>query len=149
MVFHFPQHKIHMNFNLQINNIPVEKTSEFNFLGLQIHETLSWTPHINKISNKLSCIIGILKRLRNSIPLSGLLLICNSLFLPHLNYSILAWGHSCERIFKLQKKAVRLICNTNFYAHTEPLFKQLNILKVHDILYLKAQIGRASCRERV
>ena len=104
MIFHFSNRKVDINLNLQINNIPVEKTSEFNFLGLQIHETLSWTPHINMISNKLSRIVGILKRLRHYIPLTGLLLIYNSLFLPHLNYSILAWGHSCDRVFKLQKR---------------------------------------------
>ena len=66
-----------------------------------------------------------------------LLLIYNSLFLSHLNYCILAWGFSCERIFILQKKAVRLICSEKFNAHTDPLFKKLNILKVHDIFQLR------------
>ena len=138
MVFHFPQRKLHLNLNLKINNIPIDNVNQFNFLGLQIQENLSWTPHINKIANKLSRVTGTLKRLCNYIPTSALLLIYNSLFVPHLNYSLLAWGHSCERISKLQKKAVRLICNTHFLAHTEPLFKRLSILKVRDILRLKA-----------
>ena len=55
-----------------------------------------------------------------------------------LNYCILAWGFSCDRIFILQKKAVRLVCSETFYAHTDPLFKKLNTLKVHDIFKLRA-----------
>ena len=62
----------------------------------------------------------------------------NSLFLPHIYYSILAWGYSCDRISKLQKTAIRLICSTQFHAHTEPLFKELNILKISDLMHLKA-----------
>ena len=41
-------------------------------------------------------------------------------------------------MFKLQKKVVRLICKTRYNAHTDPLFKQLNLLKIQDILKLKA-----------
>ena len=60
----------------------------------------------------------------------------NTLILPHLNYGILAWGFDCSRLFKLQKKAMRIICCSKFNAHTEPLFKKLNILKVEDLLKL-------------
>ena len=66
------------------------------------------------------------------------MLIYNSLFLPHINYCILAWGFSSDRIFLLQKQAIRLICSANFIAHTEPLFKQLNTLKVNDIMKVRA-----------
>ena len=32
-----------------------------------------------------------------------------------------------------KKKLVRIITNTNYYAHASPLFKQLKILKVEDL----------------
>ena len=138
MIFHFPQRKIDLTLDLKIDNIPISKTSEFNFLGLVIHDNLNWRPHMNKIGNKLSKLIGIFKRLHKYLPTNTLLLMYNSLFLPHLNYSILAWGYSCDRIFKLQKSAIRLICHAKYNSHTDPLFKSLNILKVHDLLKLKA-----------
>ena len=53
------------------------------------------------------------------------MLIYNSLFLPHLNYSILAWGFTSDRILVLQKQAIRLISSAGFRAHTEPLYKEL------------------------
>ena len=58
----------------------------------------------------------------------------NSLFQPHSNYCLLAWGYNPGHIFKLQKKVIRLVCKTKYNAHTDPLFKQLNILKLSDLL---------------
>ncbi len=60
----------------------------------------------------------------------------NSLNLSHINYGILAWGHDCKRIFKLQKKSVRIISVRKYNAHTEPIFKDLNFLKIGDIYTL-------------
>ncbi len=57
--------------------------------------------------------------------------------LSYLNYGILAWGHACNRIMKLQKKAVRIVQLSSFNAHTEPIFKTLELLKVEDILRLQ------------
>ena len=45
----------------------------------------------------------------------------NSLILPHLQYCILSWGFKSDRIFKLQKRAVRIITYSKYNAHTEPL----------------------------
>ena len=55
------------------------------------------------------------------------------MILPHLNYGILCWGSPEHRIFTLQKKAVRIISRAKYNAHTSPLFKSLNLLKIHDI----------------
>ena len=38
-----------------------------------------------------------------------------------------------KKIFKLQKKAIRMISLAKYNAHTEPLFKTLNLLKINDI----------------
>ena len=60
----------------------------------------------------------------------------NSLVLSHLNYGILLWGFNGERIFKLQKKVVRVITLNKYNAHTDPIFRNLNILKLNDIFTL-------------
>ena len=60
-------------------------------------------------------------------------MIYNALILSRINYGILAWGYQCERIFKLQKRAVCLITLAKFNTHSEPIFKSLNLLKVQDI----------------
>ena len=48
----------------------------------------------------------------------------------------MVWVFSCNRIFKLQKKAIRITYLTKYNAHTEPLFKKLKILNVTDMLKL-------------
>ena len=54
---------------------------------------------------------------------------------PHLDYGILVWGQSPQtiRLEKLQKKSVRLITNSSYNAHTEPIFGSQKILRVADI----------------
>ena len=53
-MFHYRQRKIDSLIpNLKINSVPIERVTEFNFLGLTIDEQLSWSPHIQKISNKI------------------------------------------------------------------------------------------------
>ena len=54
----------------------------------------------------------------------------NSLIMPYLQYCVLSWGFMSDRIFKLQKRAVRIITCSKYNAHTEPLLKTLNMLKL-------------------
>ena len=72
-------------------------------------------------------------RLKNFLPTHILRLLYNSLILPHLQYSILAWGFKMGRLEKLQKRAVRIITRSKYNSHTDPLFKKLNLLKVNDL----------------
>ena len=60
----------------------------------------------------------------------------SSLFLPHINYDILIWGHNNERIEKLQKRAVRFITQSKYLTHTDPFVIKLNLLKIQDIFKL-------------
>ena len=48
--------------------------------------------------------------------------------------SIVFWT-ACrvDKIVKLQKRAIRVICNKPYRYHTEPLFKAENILNIHDL----------------
>jgi hypothetical protein len=139
MIFHLPQ--THRNkipdLNICLNNIQLEKVNEFNFLGITVDETLSWKPHITKVCNKISRSIGVIKRLNKFLPVESLVTLYNSLILPHINYGLLAWGHKYERVFKLQKRAVRSIINTKYNAHCYPIFKTLKLLSVKDIFKIQ------------
>ena len=53
---------------------------------------------------------------------------------PH---GILLWGHEATRIYKLYKKAVRTISMSKYNAHTEPIFKKLQFLKLNNIFKLQ------------
>ena len=132
MIFHNYQQQITMP-NIFIDNVAIECVPNFNFLGIHFNQHLSWKPHITHISNLITKSVGVLNRLKNILPTSIKLMIYNALILSRINSGILAWGYQCERIFKLQKRAVRLITLAKFNAHSEPIFKSLNLLKVQDI----------------
>ena len=108
MIFHNYQQQITMP-NIFIDNVAIECVPNFNFLGIHFNQHLSWKPHITHISNLITKFVGVLNRLKNILPTSIKLMIYNALILSRINYGILAWGYQCERIFKLQKRAVRLI----------------------------------------
>ena len=132
MMFHTPNKKV-KTINIKIMNIQIECVDHFNLLGINLDKNLSWKYHIDTISNKISRSIGLLSRLKFTLPLHIKLMIYNSLILSYINYGILNWGFHCERINKLQKKAVRIITNSKYNAHAEPLLKKLNLLNVNDI----------------
>ena len=57
-----------------------------------------------------------------------------ALIQSHILYGLLIWGNSrhINTITKSQKRSIRIINGKSYRYHTEPLFKQCNILKVSD-----------------
>ena len=137
MVFHMPQKK--MLPILRINGTIVEFVDNFVFLGITINKHLNWNHHNTDVANKIVKTVGILNTLKIYLPLNILRIICNSLILPHLNYGILLWDtkqNKTKQIQVIQKRAVRILTGSKYNSHTEPLFKQTNLLKVNDICKL-------------
>ena len=134
MIFHHQQRRIDTLIpDLKLDSQPIEYVSEFNFLGLTLDEHLSWKPHVQKVANKTSRTIGILRRLKNIIPISVLRTLYNTLILPHFHYCILSWGFRMGRLKLLQKRAVRVMSGSRYNAHTDPLFKKLHLVKLSDL----------------
>ena len=107
------------------------------YLGLTIDNKLNFNVHVGKIANKISKTIGVMYKLRKLAPDYVLLQLYYTLIYPYLIYANLVWGGTHEVYLKglklLQKKVVRIICNSDYLAHTDPLFFSLNILKISDI----------------
>ena len=70
-----------------------------------------------------------------------MLILYNSLISSQLNYGLFVYNGLCrskaDRLEILQKKAVRIVTKSNFIAHTDPLFRQLNVLKIKDMFKVK------------
>ena len=108
----------------------------FLFLGLNINKNLNRKNHIDCISIKISKTIGIMKRLRHVIPFDVLVMLFNTLILPHINYCILAWGYQSDKILLFQKKCLRVITGSIFFANSDPLFKAIGFLRVEDLFVI-------------
>ena len=121
---------------LKLNGKTIFESKKIKYLI--VDNRLSWNFHIHELCKKLSRIIGILFRLKKmNSPKSILSSIYFALFKSQISYGLMAWGTACKyltgKILLLQKRAVRIISNARFNDHTEPLFKQLQILKLSDL----------------
>ena len=81
--------------------------------------------------------LGVMNRLKRYLPMAAIKLMYDSLILSHLQFGITCWGFDWNRIFKLQKRAMRIMTNKKFNAHTEPIFKELKMLKIKDIFNIQ------------
>ena len=75
--------------NIKIYITYLQCIDNFNFLGLTFNKHLGWADHVNKLSNKICKIIGIMNKLKFQLPQNILLTIYNSLILSQLNYCLL------------------------------------------------------------
>ena len=99
---------------------------------------LNWKRHSGKICNECTKMIVMLSRLKYVLPLGIKIMQYNSLILPHIHYCIMAWGYKGIRLLKIQKKkTVRIISLSGYCTHSQPLFKQLIVLKIADQLCLQ------------
>ena len=112
----------------------IEQLKTVKFLGVLIDEDMKWKSHISNILTNVSRNVGIINKMRDYLPQHILLLLYNSLVLPHLNYCIILWGccnkYLLERLYKLQKRAVRIVTQSSYLSHSKPLFIRLRILPI-------------------
>ena len=92
---------------------------------------------MKKVSAKISRSLGIIKRVRNFLPIQALKSLYNALIVPHLNYGLKLWGPRSKAVALIQKRAIRVITKSKFFAHTSPLFKQHKLLKLEDMYKLQ------------
>ena len=75
-----------------------KKVKFVKYIGLMIHDKLVWDQHIDYISSKITCGIGILKHIRHFIPRDSLLLLYHTLTEPCFRYCSIVWGQCGETL---------------------------------------------------
>ena len=125
---------------IKLNGTKLIPTDNIKYLGVYLDETLSGFAHNDVLSKKLYIANSMLARSRDYLSINELKSIYHSIFSSHLNYACQIWGLSdtkyTDKIFKIQKNAVRIMTRAGFNANTSPIFNTLEILKVHDQISL-------------
>ena len=126
------QRRVYLSDNpsLIIDNFPIEQVSSTKSLGVHIDENLSWNTHIDCVCKKISSALGLIKRIRNFVPLHTLLNIFNGLVKPQFDYCSTVWGccsnSLADKLQKLQNRAARILLSAPYDARTADLFGRLN-----------------------
>lgn len=124
------------------NNNKSDLIEHVKLLGLHIDYQLKWSAHTEKLAKKLKTVIFQLRRLSNLVNHKTLVLFYHAYFASLLSYGVVFWGNSCEaeRIFKLQKQAIRILSGKPRFHTCRELFKELNILTLYGIYVLNCLI---------
>ena len=135
--------------SLNIDGNIIQERTETKFLGVILDNQLNWHAHVKHISSKISKSVAIIRMLRDTFPKYILKTLYLTLVYPYLNYCNLIWGSAYAStlipLVILQKKCIRLICNADFLAHTNPLFKSTKLLKLNQIHEINCAIFLYKC----
>ena len=136
--------------NIQISildNQNIVKVKETNFLGVILDENLNWKSEISHVAKKVAKSIGIISRCSFFFPKTSLRMLYYSLIYPYFYYCNIIWASTnLRRLVILQKRIIRIINKSHFNVHTDPIFKDLGILKFNDIHLLQLGQFMYSCK---
>ena len=141
IVFRSSNKKPKYDVKITMNNKSIEQVRKTNFLGIIIDEYLTWNDHIAKVANRIIRASSIAAKVRHFLNRNAIKLIYYALVYSYLIYGNLIWGNTyktrIQKIMNIQKKNVRLMTYKSYSEHTEPIFKNLNLLdifKMNDFL---------------
>ena len=117
---------------------PDKDCRAYKLLGVYLDEFLSLDAHTNYLIKKLNRSMYCIRMAKNNLNYKGLRALYFALIHSHLNYCPIILNCTSasnkNKIFKIQKKAIRLITNSTYNAHTTPLFLQHKILPYDKII---------------
>ena len=131
-----------VNLKIMADGIELKQVQCVKFLGLYIDENLNWTQHVNHVLTKLSQNKFLLNTTKHILPVWSKRTLYYAQIYSHLSYGIFLWGPMLiaslkKRLFTVQKACVRIITNSTYNATTSPIFKELMLLKLDDIIELE------------
>uniref|UniRef100_A0A1B6MJK2 Reverse transcriptase domain-containing protein n=1 Tax=Graphocephala atropunctata TaxID=36148 RepID=A0A1B6MJK2_9HEMI len=119
----------------------LEEVTVAKYLGVTIDESLSWTPHIDLLCNKLSVSLFVIRRIKNICDVDTAKIAYYSLFETHLRYGIEVWGATTrgnlERVLLLQKRAIRILGDLQSRETCRSKYKDLKLLTVVNLYILE------------
>ena len=126
---------------IAIGEHKLEQVEQIKYLGVIFDKKLSWKTPFKHLCSKLSSGSWALQKLRNYVDIQTLKTVYYSLLYSHSQYCISTWGVASagvlDSLYKFQKRKIKIITESPYKAHTTPLFKKLNMLKINDICKLE------------
>ena len=128
--------------HLEIDQQEIENVTTFKFLGLNVCADLTFKHHYEIIRKKLLQSVFILRQLSQFLPLTCLRTLYYAYFHLHLTYCLIVCYPMLGRVnrdnlYKLQKRAIRIINGALPLQHCMPLFKSEGIVTINDQIFIE------------
>ena len=142
IIFRPKRKELNYNGTLKLGNYTIDKVQHIKFLGVYIDEFLDWELQIKKILVKMAAGNYSLKMIKNLLPKNLKKLVYFANIQSHVSYALSAWGpmvkaKDLKNIQIQQNRAIRSICNVGRRAILSGLYKNLNILKIEELIKME------------
>lgn len=134
---------LHRNLDVSIfNGSDITFCNSVKMLGITFDRYLDWENHIDSLCNKLRSNCYGLRFMSLHCSRAVLMSLYYANFHSHLRYGITNWGNSTHinRVFILQKYAIRIIAGLGFRESCRTTFKNLKILTAAGVYILEVCI---------
>ena len=130
------------DFKLKMYSRYLSIVSHVKILGLYIDNNLTWRKHVEYICNGVSCLVGLLYRIKNYLNYESKVLFYNSYIISRIDYCLTIWGNApkdaLEPLFRLQKRAARIVLNVPVETSSISCFNSLHWMSIYQrVVYLK------------
>ena len=132
-----PNKWAHCQLKVKLNGKRLCWTSSAKYRGIKINQYLNWQDHIKNIAIKLNKANAMLYKVRQFDNERTSISVYHATFDSHLNY---AWGQTkslINRVFIIQKKAIRTINFEGKFDHSSSLFSDCNIIKLPEKSFIE------------
>lgn len=140
----FGNKRFEENYMISINGMNINRVYVTKFLGVHIDSKLNWNEHISVIKTKVAKNVSIMNRVKHCLINSALYSLYCTLILPYLNYCCEIWGNTYKSrihpLYIMQKRAIRICGNSDYRAHTRPIFYQLKTLCLPDMVNFNSMV---------
>jgi hypothetical protein len=120
------------------DNNPNVQDRSYKLLGVLLDENMSFNQHCKLVCNKIAQSNYILAKSKNLLPRRILRGLYFALVHPHLLYCLpiisCTTAANIKKLYTLQKKAIRSVCNVNYRHHTLDLFSELKVMPLPELI---------------
>ena len=76
---------------LKLRNEVIARVSSIRFLGVTIHENLTWKHHMHAVKKKMRAALGAVMHIRSFLNKKAMLILYHSLILSHVRCCVVNW----------------------------------------------------------
>ena len=140
----FGNKKYEENYMVSINGMNIQRVYVTKFLGVHIDSKLNWNVHIRVIKTKVAKNVSIMNRVKHCLIISALYSLYCTLILPYLSYCCKIWGNTYKSrihpLYIMQKRAIIISGNSDYRAHTRPIFYRFKTLWLPDMVNFNSMV---------
>lgn len=143
-ILHFRSQSVSVGVGVTLHDDVIDEVDSVCFLGVQLDTRFTWRQHVEALCSKLNSILFSLRCLSDFLNSSALKMVYHGYFASVMSYGILSWGTASasilHRVFKLQKRAIRLVFGLGGLESCREVFLRERILTLPSIFIYSVSV---------